>query len=342
MIGKAIKLAVLFMVSILVIGELDFRVFGHNHRLEYDVDKDLYWRLRADQKGFEWLANMTKKSPPISINSQGFRGDDLDNTKGSLKRVLALGSSSALGAGVTDEEVWTERLEGLINSNSDQAVILNAANPGWGPFQHAKFIEREAQKLQVQAVIVMVSKGDLNFLPYTDNQAKEEYLKRSAFKKRVASFSSFLTFSFRKLETILIRVKARLKSQFRTQGAIVADEQSVSKQQETLAKVEMQKQFWQSISDLADRYKLPTIFMVLKPDNGLVVGRIEEIVSELGKNHEYVSLVSVDTTHLNQQRLVIAGDGHPNAHYHEIMAENVVKPLNRILKAKRLAKASTH
>lgn len=332
MTGKAFKFCIVFGLSLVMIGELDFRLFSHDQRLTYEVDNDLYWRLRPNQRGFEWLANMSKKSPPISINSKGFRGAEIEDSNESIARVLAIGSSSAMGAGVEDEEVWTARLEQLLGTGDQKTVVFNAANPGWGPFQHAKFIERESRSLNVDAIIVMVSSGDLNFLPFTDIKLKEEYLKKSELKKKLANISPFITYSYRKLETLMIRFKPKILAMFENNNEVEDPvERARKSNQMLLEKIEKQKQYWSTMAELAMEYKKPLIFLLLKPDTRAVTDRIRLIISGITVTNPYTRIVEVDTTNRNKEELIIAGDGHPNAEYHQIIAETVLEPLQTFL-----------
>lgn len=332
MIVNTFKFFAIFGLSLVLIGEFDFRLFSHEHRLEYEVDHDLYWRLQPNQRGFEWMANMSKKSPPISINSRGFRGIENEDTNKSDVKVLAIGSSFAMGVGVEDEEVWTARLGQLMVEEPYKIVVLNAANPGWGPFQHAKIIEKEARNLNVDTLIIMVSSGDLNFLPFTDPKEKSEYIKKSELKKKFANISSFVTFSYRKLETLIIRFRLRINSLFKNDNEKSANAGDTEKINQTLLdKVEKQKQYWWDMAELAREYKKPLIFLMLNPETGVVTDRIRLIISNIAAANPYIKTVEVDTTNRSYEELIITGDGHPNAEYHQIIAKAVSEPLWTVL-----------
>lgn len=210
MLLRGLKFITLFGLTVWLIGEIDFRFFEHTKRLEYDVDEELYWRLRPNQRGFEWMASMTRQSPLISINSFGCRGTELSNASTNVLKILAIGSSSAMGAGVNDEEVWTAQLERLTNNADNlKTLIMNCANPGWGPFQHAKLIRMEAKSYSPHMLIVMVSSKDLNFLPFESEFEKQGYLANAQKKKKIAELSPFVTFCYRKIEAVLLRLKNR-------------------------------------------------------------------------------------------------------------------------------------
>ena len=159
-------------------------------RLEYDVDDQLYFRLRPNQVGFEWMAHMTRKSPPITINSLGLRGKEVDVNTRDRKRIIAVGSSSALGAGVEDNETWTAVLQERLCASNLKVDVMNAANPGWGPFQHAAFIEYESGKYNPHAAIIMIKKGDFGFLPKTSREEEVVFLETARRRKKTPCHQS--------------------------------------------------------------------------------------------------------------------------------------------------------
>jgi hypothetical protein len=176
---RRLQTLILILSFFLLYGEMDFRLIPHITRLEYEVHDSLYFRLAPSQVGYEWLARMTRKSPPITINSLGLRGPEVDVRAVGRYRILAVGSSSALGSGVEDDETWTAVLEKNLRNLGFFADVMNAGNPGWGPYQHATFLKEEAFRYRPHAAVVMVAKGDFGFLPKGTEAERLEFLRES-------------------------------------------------------------------------------------------------------------------------------------------------------------------
>jgi lysophospholipase L1-like esterase len=70
----------------------------------------------------------------ISINSKGFRGEEIPEEKGDAYRIVALGESTTFGITMEkDDQPWPERLQALIEERLDPArpvQVINAGIPG--------------------------------------------------------------------------------------------------------------------------------------------------------------------------------------------------------------------
>lgn len=330
----------LFVFSFCVLGELDFRFATHEKRLEFQVDDDLYWVLAPNQTGFNWMAQMTQKSPPIHINAFGYRGSATPNTQNGIN-VLAVGSSSALGAGVRDQDTWTHQLQIILEQQIKEIQILNAANPGWGPFQHAKRIEKELEKgIPIDALLVMVSQGDFNFVPFRDLSQKEEYLKNARFRKKVLSVSPFLTYALRKSEVLIKRAQKNF-----THWVLPAPRPSTRRMFNMSDVLNTHGSYWQKIVEIAHTKGLPTVFLVLNPKGTSLGQGLTDFLSEITEQDPLFQVVTVEPSSFKRplgistdqyvsEFLEIPNDGHPNAQYHLKMAQVVAPYIESLMPLK--------
>jgi hypothetical protein len=78
-LGQATWWQLLLAVTLVfALGETYMRLPFVAQQLEYQPDLELGGRLASDQRGFIWLANMSLKSPTITLNHDGHRGRDTD------------------------------------------------------------------------------------------------------------------------------------------------------------------------------------------------------------------------------------------------------------------------
>ena len=65
------------LLALFAIGETAFRLIAVDRLLEYELDPDVYWRLRPNQIGYVWMGGETLTSPDARINNIGLRGFDV-------------------------------------------------------------------------------------------------------------------------------------------------------------------------------------------------------------------------------------------------------------------------
>lgn len=309
-----------------MIGELDFRYMPHKRRLEYEVDEQLLWRLKANQNGFEWLAQMSQKSSTIRINNLGFRGDDIDiNTMTGL-RILAVGSSSTLGTGVSENQVWHRLLQDQLNANGYRVSILNGANPGWGPFQHATFIEQQFGIINPDLMVVFASVGDLNFKPFKTEQEKQTYLENSKKRKALLAISPFATYTLRKAESFIKPTINQINNFTQIFQAEENNEQTKAKKH---AAYLAHSVYWLQMIHFANVKNTPLIFYVPNLEgneaNLALYEHLKEISNEV--SNVKVAYLGSDNTDIHKLKntYLIQNDGHPNASYHAQIANGLLK-----------------
>lgn len=119
-------------------------VTGHR----YLYDETLGWRNIPG-----W--NATTHDRALTINSRGLRDREYDLAKpeGAF-RILVLGDSFTWGYGVSDEEIFTERLEAALTRDGRNVEVLNAGVSGWGTDQQALFLESEGFQYSPDLVVL--------------------------------------------------------------------------------------------------------------------------------------------------------------------------------------------
>ncbi len=122
---------------------------GHEltgHRYLYD--ETLGWRNIPN-----WSATTYDRT--LTINSRGLRDRERDLAKPEgMFRILVLGDSFTWGYGVSDEEIFTGRLEAGLRSNGRDVEVLNAGVSGWGTDQELLYLESEGLRYSPDLVVL--------------------------------------------------------------------------------------------------------------------------------------------------------------------------------------------
>jgi len=122
---------------------------GHEltgHRYLYD--ETLGWRNIPN-----WSATTYDRT--LTINSRGLRDREYPLAKPEgVFRILVLGDSFTWGYGVSDEEVFTERLEKALATAGRSVEVLNAGVSGWGTDQELLYLEREGLQSSPDLVVL--------------------------------------------------------------------------------------------------------------------------------------------------------------------------------------------
>lgn len=124
--------------------EPGFEVTGHR----YLFDSELGWKNVPN-----WRAATRGKT--LTINSKGLRDREYpyDRVPGK-KRILVLGDSFTWGYGVSDEEIYTEVLEGRLAEDGRDWEIINTGVSGYGNDQEYLFLLREGLKYKPDVVML--------------------------------------------------------------------------------------------------------------------------------------------------------------------------------------------
>lgn len=146
----------------------DTRRLNLAHLVRPDEDVRIVYKLRPNVVG-----RFLRK--PVSINSLGIRGPErpLEKPAGTF-RILGLGDSHMFGWGVGQGEAFLPVLEELLDEASDgpRFEAWNFAVPGYNTVQEARTLERWADRVKPDLVVVSYVDNDMhlpNFLRHRPN-----------------------------------------------------------------------------------------------------------------------------------------------------------------------------
>jgi lysophospholipase L1-like esterase len=140
---------------------------------------------------------------PVSINSKGLRGAEIDYSKPEgVVRILNLGDSVAMGWGVRVEDTYGQRLEALLNEGVEPGrryEVVNAGVPGWNLENSLAYLQAEGERYQPDVVLLDITLVNDIF----GSSALEEAGRRHPIIQWLRShthFWPFLTVQYRWLE----------------------------------------------------------------------------------------------------------------------------------------------
>jgi lysophospholipase L1-like esterase len=186
------------ILVLLLLLEGGFRLFYSDNILTFDVDPEVYWIPRPDQK-----------MEGVTINALGLRGPEVDERAPGKLRVLVTGDSFTYGHGVKDADTYPAQLgallekEGARHPKDDRPVeVLNGGGPGWGVFQMERYLRRAIERLQPDVVIFTVTPIDIYRQPFGDAAEEQRYLQKQRRRKQIRDASRFLTFMARRVALV--------------------------------------------------------------------------------------------------------------------------------------------
>ncbi len=326
------KIVLLFLTGVMVVGlcEIYFRLPFLPGQLEYQPDSEFGAELRAKQKGFIWLGNMSFKSPPIMINSDGHRGRETDWDK---PVILAAGDSEAFGAGVRDDETWTACLEENLRNQLETGdlQVVNIAHPGHGPYHHyVRIVRALAKGDDIKAVIVRVDIADRNF-----NRLPEMVLSRqiraASIRRQIRGHTKALPYLFNKTMAQVRTIKRVLTAYFSKKRRPSGLDAAVG-----MSMWEENRRWWEAMAVQSLERDIPLIFLIHDMSDTDAAKVLEVSLDRLSeKNHGiYVLRMGPRDFGLGgggrnrnsgsgMDRLVLERDPHASSLQHELIARRV-------------------
>ncbi|KPK39242.1 MAG: hypothetical protein AMJ78_08785 [Omnitrophica WOR_2 bacterium SM23_29] len=182
----------------------------------YENDKDLIWRLK---KSFQY--------EEVTLNSEGFRGNEPISNDERNFVILTIGDSNTFGLGVSDNMTYPAQLATVIKRYTDRPVIVfNAGTPAFNLEQNLKLYERISKNHKFDLVLLGIGIDDI--LPPADfkvndegylvarNQSLPEHISRSPkiFMKRInyilKKYSYFVRFFTSRFPGALTNLQIKL------------------------------------------------------------------------------------------------------------------------------------
>lgn len=190
------------LVFALLVAEIALRILDPVRpvdRVEFEVDRETYWRVRANQSD--------NRPPATHVNSQGFRGiRDVGEKQPGQTRVFVLGDSYTWGQGVADDQTYSAQLEAASDGLLD---VINGGTPGWGVFQFQARLRRWIDDIDPDVIVVLIITMDVLRQPYASKEEEEAFLRKSALRNNIRRISKLVTVTVRLLERIGLQAQNR-------------------------------------------------------------------------------------------------------------------------------------
>jgi hypothetical protein len=256
----------------LLIGETWVRIHLVAPRLEYQIDRELNGRLAPNQRGTMMLGS---PSPPITLNSEGFRGGEIDWNK---TIIIALGGSQTFGSGVADNQTSSFFLENMIVSQQgmENFQVVNAAHPGHGPTHHLVILNRIINKTTPSLIIARVDIGMRNFKVPKESE-KNALVEATKVRHHVRKITKFLPLVITRVQRQLNSIKKSFIPNF------INVSSSTGKVDRSKAKFmwEENRDCWEEMANLAQSRQIPLVFSVTNLMGNEAVFFIKQKLEEL-------------------------------------------------------------
>jgi len=333
-VAASVRSGLVLAASVLVLvalgGEAYFRLPWVPRRLAYDADPELGGGVIApDQRATDWLANMSMRTPPMAINSEGRRGRETDWSK---PVVLTVGDSQWFGVGVEDDEVWTVLLEAKFREglHDDGIQVVNAAQPGYGPEHQTVVLRRIVAAHAVKLILVRVTVGQTNFRTPRGDAARIEF-ERAQRRKILRGLTSFGPFLLDKIRAQEASVEQALVPHFLRRSAPVADDDAAG-----TAMWDCFAPAWREMVRHAIERQATIVFVVDNVENltanDWLANRLREEFADIPGVHVLplgpeafglAPLPHAEITRLVHDTLTLGRDPHGNAEFHRRTAAAV-------------------
>jgi len=289
-----------------VVGELMVRLKNSTMK-NYDIEM---WKYSKELKvisenkllGHEHVSSKcsTLESVEVCLNSNGFRGDELNKIIKD-RRILFLGSSITLGWGVENSKVMTSLLQNKFNDDDLNVEVINA---GIGNYNTVRYVERFLTKLKdtnPTDIVVHYFINDAEELPIGGGNI---FLRNSqlAVTGWIAYQRIFNSFK-----------KGGLSDYY--ESTYMLDSSGFTKMKESLEK----------LSKYA-KTKGINIYLAMTPDIHFLKDYPFKNIHATMKNlsndfgYKYVDLYPYLEGIEFEKLQIIPGDAHPNEYGHELMA----------------------
>ena len=307
-------LCVLALVALA--GELHLRS-PWGRQLEYQPDDELVGVYRPDQV-----------AQGVRVNRDGHRGPDTDWCRPAF---VAVGDSNSWGLPVRDDEVWTARLERLLQRDAPGVQVVNASHPGHGPYHQLIRLRRALARdvaNSIEGALVRVSIEDRGFLP----PAQEELprlVEETRRRQQVRSVSRLVPF-------VVNRAKEQLTGGggHGRQKPTPADE--ATRQGERMW--QQQEGWWREMAALTRERDLPLVLVLDDPGQhpgmAVLARRLRDLPGDVHQLHLDSAAYGVEADNQAERwrryraRFTYPNDPHGNPRQHDLTARHVYRKLD--------------
>lgn len=192
-LGKAAVFIIYVAIICFIGGEVAIRVF-YDRFSDYNMEM---WRYAADLKQPLTIRNLpfhhfpnregTYYGARIATNSLGFRDREYAAEKPSgVKRILFIGDSFTMGWGVAFTDLYSKRLERLLNASGGAYEVINTGAGNYNTVMELELFKWKGLALDPDLVILMFFLNDVEPVPKA----------RSGVTYAVMGHSYFVSFLF--------------------------------------------------------------------------------------------------------------------------------------------------
>jgi lysophospholipase L1-like esterase len=182
-----VRLLIVFVSTIISIFVIEggLRLAGFNYRnIIGDVEEGIGWKYLPNQK--KTVKNLSGRPITITINSLGFRGNELGEKREGRRRILLLGDSFAFGFGVSDNETVPYYLEEMLKGTGYSAEVVNGGIGGTTIFHQKGVFEKYGDLFDPDEVLLLFCLNDIGgvgeYIAPPVKPVKHSELVRSAKK----------------------------------------------------------------------------------------------------------------------------------------------------------------
>lgn len=144
-------------------------LFNAGYMFEYGYPKGLFWYDKGGKHQYSpnfqgFFRGHGYEDIPLNINSHGLRDHEFSiEKKANTYRILALGDSITVGAGVSIDNIFLKKLEKTLWKNFGEGSyeVINAAVNSYGNLDELIFLEDDCLKYKPDLVIVGYCLNDL-------------------------------------------------------------------------------------------------------------------------------------------------------------------------------------
>lgn len=300
------------------VGEAFLRLKNSNMK-NYDIEM---WRYAKTLKrpssnpilGHEHIPSSQARlqSIDIRINKDGLRGAELIPVSDGMKRVLFLGSSITFGWGVREPDTLTEVLNKKFKDSGQAVSVLNG---GIGNYNTVRYVERFMTRLAPL-------KPDVIVVQYFVNDA--EVLKSGGGNW------------FLRNSQLAVTLWIAINRVFKPAGATTLVDYYKKLYDPEAPGYQAMRKSLQKLSDYGASKNVP-IVLAMTPDINLLENYpfkfIHQNLKKLSKEFgfTFVDLLPSFSTIKSRELWAMAGDPHPNARGHRLMAESLYPVLETLL-----------
>ena len=111
----------------------------------------------SDNPALEFELIPKAKRGHFTINSMGFRGDEISKVPAAdTFRIAVVGDSETFCEGLSDEESFTQQLQGFLNQGPEKkkVEVLNFGVPGYNSIQECAYLEERVLPLKPDLVVL--------------------------------------------------------------------------------------------------------------------------------------------------------------------------------------------